>query len=243
MRRISLLFLFVFLILGGQTFAQTVRIKGQVFHPEDPTFNLLIVNKSKGKGVFGTQDGKFEITADKADTILVGALGYQTTKICMADSADQAIYRVKIYLRNISVNLKTVQVFPERELETIQEDIRKLGYDDRDYVLTGIDAMTSPLTYLYQQVSRAERMKRRAYEIINEDQKRMLLKELFGKYVDYNIIQLDETEFDDFIDFMNVSDAHLKAMTQYEFVLFTKERFSIYRQIPPVLRQDIDTHD
>lgn len=222
---------------------QSVRIKGQVFHPEDPTFNLLIVNKSKGKGVFGNKDGTFEITADKNDTILVGALGYKTVKISMEDSADKPVYRVKIYLRNISVNLKAVQVFPKRELEQIQEDIRKLGYDDRDYMITGIDAMSSPLTYLYQQVSRKERMKRRAYEIINEDKKRELLKELFTKYVDYDIIDLQQEEFEDFIDFMGINDYTLRQMTQYEFIVFTKQRFKVFRQVPRKHRQDIDTHD
>lgn len=242
--RSNFFWLLFLLILGTPALqAQTVKIKGQVFHPDDPTFNLLIVNKTAGNGVFGAQDGSFEITADKMDTILVGALGYETQKICMADSAERPVYTVKVFLRNISINLRTVEVFPKRELETIQQDIRKLGYDDRDYMLTGIDAMSSPLTYLYQQVSRKERMKRRAYEIINSDKKRDLLKELFTKYVDYEIIDLQEDEFEDFINFMGVSDAQLIRMTQYEFILFTKQRFKVFRQVPRGHLQDIDTHD
>ncbi|MEX2596559.1 MAG: carboxypeptidase-like regulatory domain-containing protein, partial [Salibacteraceae bacterium] len=143
---------------------QNVRIRGQVIHNEDPTFNLLLVNKNTSKGSFGDKDGSFEIIADKSDTILVGALGYETYKLTMADSVQKNAYDVRIFLRRLSVNLKEVQVFPKRELKTIQEDIKRLGYDDRDYMLTGIDAMSSPLTYLYQQVSKQERMKRRAYE-------------------------------------------------------------------------------
>lgn len=241
--RPSFLVFLALLFIGSSLHAQSVKIKGQVFHAEDPTFNLLIVNKTKGKGVFGQKDGTFEITADKQDTILVGALGYQTTKICMADSQPKSVYNVKVYLKNISVQLNTVEIFPQRDLEEIREDIRALGYDDREYMITGIDAMSSPLTYLYQQVSKKERMKRRAYEIINEDKKRALLKELFAKYVDFNIFDLQEDEFDDFITFMGIDDAQLKSMTQYEFILFTKQRYTVFRQVPPVHRQDLDTHD
>ncbi len=243
MRSVLYCILLLLFFASSDVHAQSVKIRGQVFHADDPTFNLLIVNKTKGKGVFGEQDGSFEITVEKTDTVLVGALGYQTRKLCMADSADKSVYTVKIFLQNLSVNLRTVQVFPKRELETIQEDIRKLGYDDRDYMVTGIDAMSSPLTYLYQQVSRKERMKRRAYEIINADKKRDLLKELFTKYIDYQIIDLEEEEFEDFIDFMGVTDGQLISMTQYEFILFTKQRFKVFRQVPRQYKQDIDTHD
>ena len=159
-------------------------------HPADPTFNLLIVNQTTSRGEFGNSDGTFEIKADKKDTLLVGALGYKTQKICFADSADREVYEVTIYVNRLAYELKAVSIMPQRELDSIQKDIRDLGYDERDYMLSGIDAVQSPLTFLYQQVSRQERMKRNAYEVINEDRRRDLLKELFVKYVSYDIIDL-----------------------------------------------------
>lgn len=246
MFRVNVQILVFFLLLFGialPSIAQKVTIKGQVVHKEDPTFNLLIVNRNTSKGTFGEKDGSFEVTANKTDTLLIGAMGYKTFKLSMKDSAAKSIYSVRIYLEPISIDLKEVQVFPRRALDSIQNDIKKLGYNDRDYILTGIDAYMSPLTFLYQQLSRKEQLKRRAYEIINEDRKRELLKELFVKYVDYDIIDLSRDEFDDFIDFINVSDQQLISMSQYDFVLFTKERFQAYRRKPQQLRQDINTHD
>lgn len=242
-RLLPFLLIIGFLSASSIGLSQQVTIQGQVYHRDDPTFNLLIVNKNTSKGIFGNADGSFTVQAKKNDTILVGALGYQTTPICMRDSVDKDTYNVKIFLTNISKQLREVEVFPRRDLDSIQRDIRRLGYDERDYMITGIDAMSSPLTYLYQQVSRKERMKRRAYEIINADKKRELLKQLFIQYVDYDIIDLEPSEFDDFIDFMNVSDDMLMQMTQYDFVIYTKRRFAQYRQLPPRLRQDINTHD
>ncbi|MDB4104760.1 carboxypeptidase-like regulatory domain-containing protein [Salibacteraceae bacterium] len=240
--RLSLILLFI-LIAIGQSFAQKVTIKGQVVHKEDPTFNLLIVNRNTSKGTFGEKDGSFKVMADKNDTLLVGAIGYKTYKLSLKDSTLKSDYSVRIYLQPISFDLKEVEVFPGRELESIQKDIRSLGYDERDYVLTGIDAYMSPLTFLYQQLSRKEQLKRRAYEIINEDRKRELLKELFIKYVNYDIIDLSRDEFDEFIDFINVSDRQLMSMSQYDFVIFTKERFEAFRRKPQRLLQDINTHD
>jgi hypothetical protein len=223
--------------------AQKVKIIGHVYHAEDPTFNLLVVNKRTSLGVFGNKSGAFEIFADKNDTILVGALGYVTEKICMGDSVAKSEYKVAVYVRPIAYELKEVSIFPQRELVQIQEDIRKLGYDDRDYMLSGIDVLHSPLTFLYQQVSRQERMKREAYQYINEERRRDLLKELFSKYVSNDIIELDRDEFEDFVDFVDVSEYQMKAMTQYEFIIFIKQRFQAFRNTPPRLRQDIDTHD
>lgn len=223
--------------------AQTVRIKGTVLHNEDPEFNLLIVNKRTQQGTFGNKDGTFEVTALKTDTLLVGALGYVTQKICMGDSADKGEYRVTLYAKHITYSLKEFRVLPQRELDSIQRDIQALGYDQRDYMLSGIDAFQSPLTFLYQQVSRQERMKRNAYEVINEEERRRLLKQLFAHYVSNEIIDLEKERFEEFVDFMNVTDAQMRAMTQYEFILYTKQKYELFKQTPARLLQDIDTHD
>ena len=239
----SLLLSLVCSFFALASIGQNITIKGQVYHREDPTFNLLIVNKTTSLGTFGNSNGTFEVTALKTDTLLIGALGYATEKICMTDSADKGEYFVKVFLNPLAYQLPAVSVMPHRELDSIQKDIRDLGYDERDYMLSGIDAVHSPLTFLYQQVSRQERMKRNAYEVINEDRRRSLLKELFVKYVSYDIIDLQHEEFEDFIDFISVSEGQMKKMSQYEFIVFTKRRYQAFVKTPSILRQDLDTHD
>lgn len=223
--------------------AQDVVVMGKVFHPEDPNFNLLVVNKRTSIGTFGSQSGEFVVEAKKDDTLMVGSLGYETQLYSMKDSVVKDTYRIKTYLSPLRVNLKQVKIFAPRELDSIQADIRELGYDDRDFMLSGINAMQSPITFLYQQFSRKEQQKRRAYEIMNEDRKRNLLKELFAYYVDFEIIDLDEDRFDEFVDFMNVPDATLRSLSQYDFIMYTKEKYEQFKRTPPVYRQDINTHD
>ena len=127
--------------------------------------------------------------------------------------------------------MKPVIIIPPRELEVIQKDIEKLGYKKEDYMVSGIDAFESPITFLYQSFSKRERAKRNIAQLRNEDNKRKLLKELFRKYVDNDMITLDEEKFDDFVDFINVSDEFLKNSTQYDFILYVKKKFELYKTL------------
>ena len=71
------------------------------------------------------------------------------------------------------------------------------------------------------------------------DQRRELLRELLGKYVDYDIVSLEEGEFEAFLDFVDPGEAVLKALTQYEFILWTRERFTAFKSRPERL-EDVD---
>jgi hypothetical protein len=96
-------------------------------------------------------------------------------------------------------------------------------------MLSGINAAASPITFLYQQFSKVERSKRQVAYLENEDRKRELLKELFRLYVDYEIIVLNDEQFDDFITYLNVSDDFLKNSSQYDFLIYVKDRFRDYK--------------
>ncbi len=152
-------------------------------------------------------------------------------QISCKDSVSKSVYTIRIPLKKLQVQLKPVDVFTNRDLEEIQEDIEKLGYDKSDYMLDGVSAFESPITALYQSFSRRERNKREVAEMRNNDNRRALLKELFRKYVDSDIIQLDNTEFDEFIDFCGVSDEFLKSSTQYDFIMYIKKRFEVFRMM------------
>ena len=46
-------------------------------------------------------------------------------------------------------------------------------------------------------------------------------------------------QFDDFVEFMDPGEAVLKALTQYEFILWTRERFTAWKARPDQL-EDAD---
>ena len=196
-----------------------------------PVTNVMVVDKKSGHGIFGKADNTFSISIHKEDTLLITSAGYSVKKISFKDSIKRENYFFTITLEKPFVELKPVTIISQREIENIQKDIEKLGYKKEDYMVTGIDAFQSPITFLYQTFSRRERAKRDIAEKRNEDKKRLLLKELFRKYVDGQIMDLTEEEFDNFIDFVNVSDEFLKNSGQYDFILYVKRKFEMYRSM------------
>ena len=207
-----------------------ILVRGELRDDMDqPIPNAIIINRTTKKGAFGKPNGSFELKCNRGDTLAITSLGFQTRYVTYSDSLQKTEFRLKLYLDARSYMLAEVEVFAPRDLEQIQEDILKLGYDERDYMLSGINAAISPITFLYQQFSRTERSKREVAYLENEDRKRELLKELFRLYVDYEIIALDDEQFDDFITYLNVSDQFLIQSSQYDFLVFVKDRFRDYK--------------
>ncbi len=186
---------------------------------------LMVVNLKTGRGFFGSTDGKFSVRVQKSDTLLISAIGYQTFKLCFADSVQMESYHVFIKIKKLMFDLKPVEIFPERELDQIESDLQSLGYDEKNYRLTGIDAWSSPLTAMYQEFSKRERDKRRAALIWNESRKNELLRELLAVYNRSELISLPPERFDDFIDYLRLNDEMLRGWTQYELAFYVKTRY------------------
>lgn len=235
--KVKILIISVFVLLFSQfVMAQTdstvisISVNGKIREGNDqPISNVIVINQRTKSGFFGKSDGSFTISCNKTDTLTITSLGYISRKICFKDSVQKTTYDVVVFLEERISTLSVVEIFAPRDLDQIQKDIESLGYNEEDYMLSGINAVASPITFLYQQFSKVERSKRLVKQMDNEDKKRDLLKELFQHYVDYEIIDLTNEEFDDFIDFLNVSDDFIKSSSQYDFLIFVKDRFTDYK--------------
>ena len=73
-------------------------------------------------------------------------------------------------------------------------------------------------------------------QLRNADNMRVLLKELLHMYVEYDIINLSDESFDDFIDFCNVPETTLKDLSQYEFLVYVKKKYELYTSVGPTRR-------
>ena len=91
-----------------------------------------------------------------------------------------------------------------------------------------MDALNSPITFLYQEFNRLEKLKRHNAERINNDKRKELLRQLLANYVAHDIINMDNDEFDDFIEFCNVPENYLKSASQYDFCIYIKRKFEVY---------------
>ena len=244
MRGLGLL-LFVSLVCNGYAQEGIIRVKGKVLEERgQPVPNSIVLNTRTKKGAFGSPDGSFVIECNKSDTLTITCLGYYARQICFKDSVLRTVYYPKVFLNERTYSYATLNIFAPRDLEDIQKDIQSLGYNENDYMLSGINAVSSPITFLYQQLSKKEESKRIVAKLENDDRRRDLLKELFTIYVDYKIIELSTEDFDDFISYLNVSDEFMKSSSQYEFLVFVKDRFQDYqiarRNTRPLKEGDFD---
>ena len=228
---------FVCLVCFQKTQAQDsvqVMIYGKAYqkgHPEIRLDDLMIINLRTSQGTFGKADGTFQASAMKSDTLLVASTGYEYKRITFRDSVLKPDYTIEVPLVKLNVKLKEVVIFAPRDLENIYKDIEKLGYNKRDFQIGGIPALQSPITFLYQEFNRLEQLKRHNAERINNDKRRELLKELLANYVAADIINLDNSEFDYFVDFCNVPEEYMKTATQYDFCIYVKQKFEIYNMM------------
>ena len=219
----------------------TVGLSGEVLGPDGRGLpGCMVVNRSSGEGRFGSASGRFALSVHPGDTVQFASIGFKTvTRKVPVAFPDQGTWNWTVHLARIAVDVATAEVIAPRDLGDIVRDIQALGYEEKEMRTSGIDALTSPITYLYEQFNRMERSKREVARLENEDRRRELLKELMVKYVDYDIVSLDPQEFDAFVEFVDPGEAVLKALTQYEFILWTRERFTAFKARPERL-QDVD---
>lgn len=232
MKQVSVILFLFFFCFGAMSLQaqEKIRVKGKVTNQQGKAIpGVMVLNQRTYSGFFASSSGDFTTEIQHNDTLSIGAFGMKSTLVSFKDSVYKPEYELEVILMPLRVDVGTAEVFAPRELKEIYRDIDRLGFEEKDYRTSGVDALSSPITFLYEQFSKRERSKRLAMELENADRRRELLKELFQKYVDYDIIELDNDDFDEFITFLNVSDEFLQSTTQYQFLLYVKDRFKEYK--------------
>jgi len=222
---------FLTLIFTNSSFAQRLFVFGKVYDSEFPKIQLqqvMVVNQQSQMGIFGSSDNSFQIQIDKSDTLIISALGYARKKVCLKDSLGLNELHINIGLSRLSYDLSEITVRRQRELRQISEDIKKLGYNKRDHKLTDVDAWESPITALYQAFSKKEQSKRALAQMINNDNRRAVLKDLLYLYNLTELIRMQESEYNDFIEYLNLNDQQMQSMSDYDLALFIRDRYLIY---------------
>lgn len=226
--RILLIF-FISTNLFSQNKCDKILVTGNVIDTlnHQQFYNLMIVNKSTGRGVFGLPDGGFNIYANPGDSIVLSVKNY--TSIRLVVKPDSICQMKKNYILTSKVhNLKEVVIKPLKSIQQIKEE--RLNLSMRDTKTTsGVDAFNSPVTFLYERFSHKAQMKQKVAKLKHEDNKKKVLKELLQVYVVYEIIELSDEQFDDFISFLNISEDFLKTSSDLELIIFIKDKLEHFK--------------
>lgn len=223
---------FLFLLITSCSFGQScekVLFTGKVEDTLRPQsfYNLMVINRTTGQGVFGRVNGTYYVYAKEGDSVSLSVRGYPIihTKI-IADSNCQC--KGLYYIENKIQEVEQVVVRPIRSLEDIKEEREALAMRETRMV-TGIEVMQSPITALYQAFSKKEQAKRWVAEQEHKDDQVRILKELLRTYVAYEIIELSDPEFESFIAFLNMDEDFLKTASELELITFIQDKFEHYK--------------
>ena len=208
-----------------------ITVSGQAYDKESklPLPKLMIINKRTNHGIFADAEGKFSITVQQSDTIMLSAIGFKLKKISLRDSTSKEHYYINVPLEKLVFTLKEVSVFAPRTLKEIDKDISLLDSTRRYRTFEDINAIESPITYLYERFSKFGKSKQKVAEWENEDLKRGILKDLFRLYIKHDIIDLNEEEFDAFIKYCNLSEEFIKNASQFELVMAIKGKYENFK--------------
>ena len=233
MLKILVVFFFVFSFSFGfsQSKCDQVLLTGRVEDSLNPQsfYNLMIVNRTRGKGVFGQPNGHFSVYTNEGDSISISVKGYPMIGFRIrADENCQFKYQKFIELK--ATEMKEVLIKPLKTLNQIKEERQELSMRETRQV-TGIEMLQSPITALYQTFSKKEKNKRWIAEQEFKDNERKVVQELLRLYVAYDIINLTEEEFDDFIIFLNINETFLKTATEMELITFVQDKFEHFKRL------------
>lgn len=193
-----------------------------------PVSACIVVNMRTQQGMLADESGTFSMNVLPTDTLAFRNIGYELKFIRLKDSLITPGFRLVVHLKKQTYLVREIMIIPQRGLDSISKDFQKLGYDEGKYMLQGIDALQSPITALYQAFSRRERSKREVAFMLNEDERKKLLRELLQYYQVAGYISLAPEKYDRFIDYCGINEAQLKTLTQYEMAVFIKRKLEYF---------------
>ena len=195
-------------------------------------YNLMIVNRTTGRGVFGQPNGTYNMYVSKGDSISFSIKEYYTinyTVVADSNCQDRKIW----FIEQKPQEIREVVVRPLKTLEQIKEERSGLALRETRMV-TGLESLQSPITALYQAFSKKEQNKRWIAKAEYADKQKAVVQELLRLYVAYDIIYMDEEQFDSFIAFLNIDETFLKTASEMELITFIQDKFEHFNSLNPV---------
>ncbi|MDG1842641.1 MAG: hypothetical protein P8I93_09865 [Crocinitomicaceae bacterium] len=192
-------------------------------------YNLMVINRSDGRGTFGQPNGQFSVYVNINDKISLSVKGYEIINYRIKKNKACRIEK-KFVLKPKIQEIEEVVIRPLKTLNQIKEERASLALRETR-IVTGVNMLQSPITALYQAFSKKEKAKRWIAEQEYKDNQRKVVKELLRLYVSYKIIDLNEGEFDAFIAFLNLNSHFLKTATEMELIVFIKDKYEHFISI------------
>jgi hypothetical protein len=230
MKYLLFLLLLAALDLNAQDCPQ-VWLSGKVLDTLRPQsfYNLMVVNRTTGKGVFGQPDGSFGVYVRPGDSITLSVKNYYMMGFRV--SADSNCrFGGDFIISHKATDLDEFVVRPLKTLQQVKEERASLALRETR-TIEGLEAFQSPITFLYERFSKSERARAEIARMKYQDSQVQVVQELLRLYVAYDVIDLSEEEFLEFIGFLALDENFLKTASDMELITFIKDKYEHFRRI------------
>jgi hypothetical protein len=204
--------------------AQTIHLQGRIIdlYSHQPVINAQVADQIGGLRKVVDNEGKFDITVNRNDSIQFQAVGYASQRFSFKDSLQKNSFSLTILLDKIQITLPGVQVQENRDFKDLQQKAKAEEYNRRDYTLHGVNALTSPITALYDEFSKHGKEERGYAQLEDASSRHAVLKALIEQYISDGILKVKEEDIDLFIDFANVPPQLVYSGNEYDLLNYLK---------------------
>lgn len=156
---------------------------------------VMVINKNTGNGAMSDASGKFYLSVNSNDTLLISFVGFVKQKVAVAASKPNANGEVKIVMHKIVYNLAMVNVSTFKLKSYEREKMQKVIEESK---IRPINAMQSPITAMYMQFSKRGKEQRKLAQIFEE----VFIQEQVSKKLNPQILRTltgdDKIDFEQF---------------------------------------------
>lgn len=162
----QLILIFVFISFLFPAYSQQL-IKGKIVENDSNTVMpfVYVINKSTGNGTMSDNAGNFYLRTNANDTLVVSFVGYVRLKVPVAKLKTDANGEVRIVMKKIIYDLGPVTVTSFKIKPYEREKMNKVIEDAK---IKPVNALSSPITALYDQFSKRGKEQRKLAAIFEQ---------------------------------------------------------------------------
>lgn len=226
-----LIFILATILCTFSAFGQQKDIILEVNIVNENNFNIPhvdVANRRQQLSFSSDKNGFFSTKINEKDTLVLFKNGYLPQKIYINDTMAKSNYKITVTMNRIPIELTEVQITAIKTHQQIRKSINNLYLPNTD-LYPNAKPLQNPISYLYELISKKEKEKRLAANLETEYNKRSVLKDIFRLYNAYNIIDLPEEDFENFITYLDMPYEFMQRVSDYDLAVTIKYKFKTYR--------------
>ncbi len=195
---------------------------------------VTVTNLTYHTGAVTDEEGFFFIRFGKEDTLEISAVGYEKQQLYFGDTATASYHELVVTLSEKTYALENVTVFAYKDEYAFKKALLALDESDLPKAPSKISIpgayngprtekrpsiVRSPVSFLFDRLSRHAKEERKAQEVAQEYEYRKTLDKKYNKDMIGKITGLKDNKLDEFMAYCRLEDAFVEKSNNYEIIV------------------------